>query len=313
VAGQPNADKGRADQQLSGLLYGLLAYGIWGLFPLYWPLMQPAGAPEIVAHRSLWSLVFLAAVVTFTRGWAAVRRTFAQPKTRWLLLLAAALVATNWTGYIYAVNHGHVLEASLGYFINPLVSVVIGVVILSERLRAAQWVAVGLGAAAVVIITVAYGHPPWTALVLASSFAVYGLVKKVADVPAVASLTVETTFMAPVALALLLVLAATGDGHFGREAGQSLLFAGAGIVTSLPLLAFGAAAIRIPLSNLGLLQYLTPVMQFLLGLLVFGEHLDPVGWLGFGLIWLALVVFSISAFRAARSTHQNLTPASTSS
>lgn len=155
--------------------------------------------------------------------------------------------------------------------------------------------------------------PAWIALLLASSFALYGLVKKLADVPAIPSLTVETTFMAPVALALLLVLAATGDGHFGREAGQSLLFAGAGIVTSLPLLAFGAAAIRIPLSNLGLLQYLTPVMQFLLGLLVFGEHLDPVGWLGFGLIWLALVVFSISAFRAARSTHQNLTPASTSS
>lgn len=274
--------------------------------------MAPAGALEIVAHRSLWSLVFLALVVTVSRNWATVRETIARPRTRWLLLIAAALIAANWTAYIYAVNHDQVLEASLGYFINPLVSVVIGVAVLSERLRRAQWLAVGLGTVAVVIITVAYGHPPWIALVLACSFAVYGLVKKLADVPAVPSLTVETVFMAPIALTLIVALAINGSGHFGHAVGPSLLFAGAGIVTSLPLLAFGAAAIRIPLSSLGLLQYLTPIMQFLLGLLVFGEHLGPVGWVGFGLIWLALVVFSASAFRAARRASANMTPASTS-
>ncbi len=271
---------------------------------MYWPLLEPADAVEIVAHRSLWSLVFLAVVVAVTRGWPVVRRTLATPRKRWLLLAAAALVSINWTGYIWAVNADHVVEASLGYFINPLVSVLIGVVVLSERLRAAQWVAVGLGTAAVAVLTVAYGRPPWVALLLASTFALYGLAKKLADVPAVPSLTVETIFMAPAALAVLAVWHSTGQGHFGTEPLQTALFAGAGVVTALPLLAFGAAAIRIPLSSLGLLQYLTPILQFLLGVLVFGETLSAVGWLGFGLIWLALAVFSIDAVRSARGSRR---------
>lgn len=274
----------------------MLAYGIWGLFPLYWPLLAPADAVEIVAHRSLWSLVFLAVVVSLARGWRVVRTTFATPRTRWLLLAAAVLISLNWTAYIWAVNAGHVVEASLGYFINPLVSVLIGVLLLGERLRRAQWWAVVLGAAAVLVLTFANGRPPWIALVLATSFALYGLVKKLADVPAVPSLTVETTFMAPVALAILGVWHVLGWGHFGAEPLQSLLFAGAGVVTALPLLAFGAAAIRIPLSSLGLLQYLTPTLQFLLGVVVFHEVLTTAGWVGFALIWLALIIFSSDAF-----------------
>lgn len=278
----------------------MLAYGIWGLFPLYWPLLAPADAIEIVAHRSLWSLVFLALVVTLARGWPVVRATFATARTRWLLLAAAGLISLNWTAYIWAVNAGHVVEASLGYFINPLVSVLIGVVVLGERLRRPQWLAVALGAAAVVVLTFANGRPPWIALVLASSFALYGLAKKLADVPAVPSLTVETTFMAPVALAILIAWQVLGWGHFGAAPLQSALFAGAGVVTALPLLAFGAAAIRIPLSSLGLLQYLTPILQFLLGVLVFDEVLSIAGWAGFALIWLALIVFSVDAVGSQR-------------
>lgn len=254
---------------------------------------------EIVAHRSLWSLVFLASVVTLTRGWAAVGRTFATPRTRWLLLVAAVLVSLNWTGYIWAVNNAHVVEASLGYFINPLVSVLIGVVVLRERLRPVQWVAVGIAGVAVAVLTFDYGRPPWIALLLALTFATYGLTKKFANVPAVPSLTVETAYLAPVALVFLSWLALSGQGLFSRDLGTSLLLAGSGVVTALPLLAFGAAAIRIPLSALGILQYITPVMQFLLGVLLFDEVLSGVAWFGFMMIWVALVIFSVDAFRIA--------------
>jgi chloramphenicol-sensitive protein RarD len=277
----------------------LLAYGMWGLFPLYWPLLAPAGAFEIVAHRSLWSLVFLALVVTVTRSWRVVGRTYANPRQRWLLLAAALLVATNWCGYIWAVLNEHIVEASLGYFINPLVSVLIGVVALGERLRRAQWLAVALAAVAVVVLTFGYGHPPWLGLLLACSFALYGLVKKLADVPAVPSLTVETSFMAPVALLFLLLLENSNGGHFLDSGLMTALFVSAGVVTALPLLAFGAAAVRLPLTSIGLLQYLTPVVQFLLGVIVFAEHMSALSWAGFVVIWCALTVFSVDAFRHA--------------
>jgi chloramphenicol-sensitive protein RarD len=270
---------------------------MWGLFPLYWPLLAPAGAFEIVAHRSLWSLVFLAIVVTCTRSWPVVGRTYATPRQRWLLLAAALLVATNWCGYIWAVLNGHIVEASLGYFINPLVSVLIGVIALGERLRRAQWLAVALAAVAVLVLTFGYGHPPWLGLLLACSFALYGLVKKLADVPAVPSLTVETSFMAPVAVVFLLLLADSGRGHFLDSAKMTTLFVLAGVVTALPLLAFGAAAVRLPLTSIGLLQYLTPVVQFLLGVIVFSEQMSALSWVGFAVIWLALTVFSVDAFR----------------
>ena len=243
--------------------------------------------------------MFLAVVVTLTRGWASVGQTFATPRTRWLLLAAAVLVSLNWTGYIWAVNNAHVVEASLGYFINPLVSVLIGVVVLRERLRPVQWVAVGIAGVAVVVLTADYGRPPWIALLLAMTFATYGLTKKFANVPAIPSLTVETAYLAPVALAFLAWLAISGTGLFSRDLGTSLLLAGSGVVTALPLLAFGAAAIRIPLSALGILQYITPVMQFLLGVLLFHEVLSGVAWFGFMMIWIALVIFSVDAFRVA--------------
>lgn len=289
-----------ARTRLVGFLYGLAAYGIWGLFPLYWPLLEPAGPVEIVAHRSLWTLVFVAILITVTRMWSKVRTALATPRTRWLLLGSAALITLNWTGYIWAVLTDKVLEASLGYFINPLVSVLLGVALLSERLRTAQWMAVALGGIAVVVLTVAYGRPPWVALLLAGTFATYGLLRKFADVPTTVGLTVESLMLLPLSLGVIIAGAIAGWGTFGEVPRATALFMLAGVVTALPLLAFGAAAVRIPLSSLGLLQYLTPIMQFLLGVWVFGEQLTPSGWIGFTLIWLALVIFSADALRANR-------------
>lgn len=253
-----------------------------------------------MAHRSLWTLVFVALLITVSRMWGAVRTAITTPRTRWLLAGSAALITLNWTGYIWAVLTDKVLEASLGYFINPLVSVLIGVVALSERLRRAQWLAVALGGIAVVVLTSAYGRPPWVALLLAGTFATYGLLRKLADVPTTVGLTVESTFLLPIsATVVLLGLFDTAPG-FGDSWGHSALFALSGVVTALPLLAFGAAAVRLPLSSLGLLQYLTPVMQFLLGYFVFREQLSVTGWVGFALIWLALVIFSSDVLRHNR-------------
>lgn len=289
-----------ARTRLVGFLFGLAAYGIWGLFPLYWPLLEPAGPIEIVAHRSFWTLVFVSLLITVTRMWSRVRNAIVTPRTRWLLLGTSALITLNWTGYIWAVLTGKVLEASLGYFINPLVSVLLGVALLSEKLRTAQWVAVALGGAAVVVLTVAYGRPPWVALLLAGTFATYGLLRKFADVPTTVGLTVESLFLLPLSLGVIIAGALAGWGTFGEVPRATFLFMLAGVVTALPLLAFGAAAVRIPLSSLGLLQYLTPIMQFLLGVWVFGEQLTASGWIGFTLIWLALVIFSVDALRANR-------------
>jgi len=273
---------------------------MWGFFPLYWPLLKPAGAVEILAHRIFWSLVVIVAVVAMRKR-GRLRATFADRRTRFLLSAASALITVNWGTYIWGVNHDHVVETSLGYFINPLVSVLLGVLVLGERLRRAQWAALGIAAVAVLGLTVEYGRPPWVALILAFSFGSYGLVKKKANAGAVESLVVETTVAAPVALAYILFLTATGASTFGSEgAGHVVLIIGTGAITVLPLLCFGAAATRIPLSTLGLMQYVTPSVQFILGLVVFGEPMPALRWVGFALIWLSLVVFTVDSLRHRR-------------
>ncbi|KAB2366210.1 EamA family transporter RarD [Actinomadura montaniterrae] len=281
------------------MAYGVAAYVLWGLFPLYWPLLKPAGALEILAHRIMWSLVAVAVVLAAARNWGWIRALTVRKAG---LLAAAALVITaNWGTYIYAVNSGHTIEAALGYFINPLISVVFGVVIFRERLRAGQWAAVGLGAAAVVVLTADYGRLPWIALVLAFSFGTYGLLKKFASMPSAESLAVETAVMFVPALVSVLVLAGRGDAAFGHHgAGHAALLAGAGIVTAIPLMLFNAAAIRLPMSAIGMLQYLAPVLQFLIGLLVQGEEMPPSRWAGFLLVWLALVALTWDGVRAGR-------------
>jgi chloramphenicol-sensitive protein RarD len=285
-----------------GFLLGVAAYGIWGLFPLYWPLLEPAGAVEILAHRIVWSLVVVAGLLAVTRNWAWVRPLLSDRRTLAAMSAAAVLIAANWALYIWAVNSEHVVETSLGYFITPVVLVLIGVVVLHERLRPVQWAAIGLGTLAVLVLTVDYGRPPWIALGLAASFATYGLIKKRvgATVGAVQSLTVETAVLALPALAYLLTLEGSGDGHFGHVgAGHSLLLASAGVATAVPLLFFAAAARRVPLSTLGLLQYLAPVLQFLIGVLLYDEPMPASRLVGFALVWVALVVLSVDGVRSA--------------
>jgi chloramphenicol-sensitive protein RarD len=289
-------------QDRRGVLMGVAAYLCWGLFPLYFPLLEPASALEILAHRVVWTLVFLVLVLLVRRRWAWVRAIITDRRRLLILSVASSVIALNWGVYIWAVNANRVVEAALGYFINPLVTVLLGVLVLGERLRRAQWVAVGLALLAVVVLTAAYAHPPLIALVLAFSFATYGLMKKKVQMPAVESLTVETTLLFVPAVAVLAVLEANGTAAFGHASAHvSVLLLGAGVVTAVPLLLFAGAASRVPLSTLGLLQYLTPVGQFLIGVFVLHESMPASRWVGFALVWVALVVFSVDSLRAGRA------------
>jgi chloramphenicol-sensitive protein RarD len=283
---------------------------MWGLVPLFWPLLKPAGALEILAHRMVWSLVFVAVALAFVRRWAWAGELLRQPRRLALVTVAAAVITVNWGVYIWAVNSGHVVEASLGYFINPLVTIAMGVLLLKERLRPAQWTAVGVGFASVVVLTVGYGQPPWISLVLAFSFATYGLVKKKVNLGGVESLAAETAIQFLPALGYLLWLAGHGESSFVNDgAGHAALLASTGIVTALPLVCFGAAAIRVPLSTLGLLQYLAPVFQFLLGILYFHEAMPAERWVGFALVWVALALLTWDALRTARRSARALAAA----
>lgn len=286
-----------------GTLYGAGAYLLWGLFPLYWPLLKPARPLEVLAHRIVWSLVVVLALLVLTAGLPRVAAVVADRRRLFRLALAAALIAVNWGTYIYGVNTGQVVETSLGYFVNPIVTVLLGVLVLGERLRPAQWTALGAAGIAVLVLSVANGRPPYIALVLAFSFGTYGLLKKTAGVGALEGLAVESAVLLPVALAYLLVLGATGTGTFGAlGAGHAVLLVTSGVVTAVPLLLFAGAAARISLTTLGVLQYLAPSMQFLLGLTLFDEPL-PLGRLaGFLLVWFALALFTTDLVRHHRRT-----------
>jgi chloramphenicol-sensitive protein RarD len=280
------------NEERRGTLLGVAAYLMWGLFPLYWPLLEPAGALEILAHRVVWSLVAVLLLLVVT---GRSLRSLPRARRPVLLLIAAAvLIGINWGVYIWGVNNGHVVETSLGYFINPLVSVGLGVLVLGERMRRLQWAAVGVAAVGVGVLTVAAGRPPWIALILASSFGTYGLVKRVVGVGAIEGLVVETSALAPVALLFLAVSAAQGNGNFtDHGAGHALLLTSAGFVTAVPLLAFAGAAARVPLNRLGLMQYLTPTIQFLIGVFIRHETVSAATLAGFVVVWLALALFTV--------------------
>jgi chloramphenicol-sensitive protein RarD len=290
------------EQHRAGLACGAGAYLLWGLFPLYWPLLEPANAIEILAHRMIWSLLFMLILITIRRDWSSVRGAVADRRTLRRLSVAAVAVSVNWGVYIWGVNSNQVVETSLGYFINPLLTVLAGVLILKERLRPAQWAAVGVGTLAIVVLTVDYGRLPWIALALACSFATYGFLKSQITVGAVESMTIETGVLFIPAVITLAVLSSRSQTTFGHAgAGNALLLIGTGAVTAIPLLLFASAARRLPLTVLGLLQYLAPVLQFAVGVGIRHEAMPPARLAGFGLVWIALIVLTADAIRHLRS------------
>jgi chloramphenicol-sensitive protein RarD len=284
-----------------GTLYGAGAYLLWGLFPLYWPLLAPAGALEVLAHRILWSLAVVLVLLWATRRLPQLRAAVRDRRRLAQVAAAAVVIAVNWGTYIYGVTNDRVVETSLGYFVNPIVTVLLGVLVLGERLRRTQWIAMGAAFVAVVVLTVENGSPPWIALVLAFSFGTYALLKKTAGVGAVEGLAIETAVLLPVATAFVVVLGVSGQGTFAQEGGgHAVLLALSGLVTAIPLLLFGAAASRVPLSTLGVLQYLAPTMQFLLGVTLFDEPLPVARLLGFVLVWIGLALFTVDLVRHHR-------------
>ena len=295
------------DERRRGVLSGLGAYALWGLFPLYFPLLEPATGLEIVAHRVLWSLLFVGLLLVALRRWSHVRAAVTDRRTLLVLAAAALLIAANWLIFVYGVNSGHVVETSLGYFINPLVSVLLGVVGFAERLRPLQWTAVGIAAIAVAVLTVDYGRPPWIALSLALTFGLYGLMKKLVKVEAAPGLFVETAIVALPAAVVLGVLHSNGSGTFAQVSpAHALLLVSSGVATAIPLLLFAAAARRIPLSTVGLLQYLTPLMQLSIGVFVYNEPMPPARLAGFAIVWLALGVFTVDMLRHARTNSRRV-------
>jgi chloramphenicol-sensitive protein RarD len=284
-----------------GFVFALLAYTLWGVFPLLFKALRPATPVEILAHRVLWSLVFVSLLLFAVRGWRSVRALAARPRMIGGLGLAAVFIAVNWGVYIYGVNSDHVVETSLGYFINPLVTVLLGVFVLGERLRPAQWTAVAIGALAVAVLTVDYGRLPWIALTLAVSFGGYGFIKKRLGVPAAEGLFFESALLTVPALVYLGWLVAHDRSTFGAVSGwHTTLLVASGLATAVPLLLFAGATNRLPLVAMGLLQYLTPSLQLGFGVLLFHEPMPAARLAGFALVWCALVVFTWDALRAAR-------------
>lgn len=287
----------------SGVLYAALAFVMWGLYPLYFRVVASVPAHEIVLQRSVWSFVFIVALLAVLRRWSWLAEIARAPRQLWTFAASALLISSNWLLYIVAVNGGHVLEASLGYFINPLLNVALGVLVLREKLRRAQWAAVALAVLGVVWLTVAAGRLPWIALALAGLFAAYGLVRKTAQLGALEGLSLETFLLALFGLPLLLWWTFAHQGAMLRgDMSLALWLAASGPLTVLPLLFFTAAARRLPLATLGVLQYIAPSMQFALGVWVFGETFDAPRLMGFLLIWAALLVYTVDAWRGHPAT-----------
>lgn len=292
-------------QHRLGVLAGFGAYGLWGVFPLVFRLLDDVSAVEILFHRIAWSLVVVLVVLAVQRRFRELAVLARHGRSLRRLALAAVFISVNWLTYIWAVNSGHVVDAALGYYVNPLFTVALGVAVLHERLRPAQRAALGFGVASVVVLTVAAGRVPWVALVLAASFGMYGYLKKDADAAALTSLAVETAVLAPLAVVGLTVFAAQGELSFTNGSPwRDALLAGLGVVTAVPLLLFATAATRIPLSMLGLLQYITPTMQLIVGVAILGEDLPPARLVGFALVWIALTVLATDAVQSERRSRR---------
>ena len=284
-----------------GIWYGLAAYAMWGLFPIYWKWLHEVPALQVIGHRISWSFILLAVVILLSKQWAPFRSAVMAPRIIGIYAIAGVLLSINWLVYVWGVNSGFIVETSLGYFINPLISVLLGVLFLHERLRTMQWVPVGLAAAGVLYLTFTYGRLPWIALSLAFSFGIYGLVKKIAPLGSLYGLTLETALVFPIALLYLTFVQFQGTGAFLHQGlPTDLLLIGTGVVTSIPLLMFASAARQIPLTMIGVLQYVAPTLQFLIGVFLYHEPFDHTRLIGFSLVWVALIIFWVENYLASR-------------
>ena len=284
-----------------GLLYGVSAYVLWGTFPLYWPLLEPASPLEIVSHRAAWTSVFCILVLSYQKQLRQMFKLMATKRVFLRLTAASALISVNWLVYIWATNNGHVVEAALGYYINPLIIIAFGVLLLKERMRRLQWFAVGLGFIGVVVLTFDYGRLPWIALALAISWGSYGLIKKQLNLGAVEGLAIETLISFIPYAGYLFYLGSKGQGQWGHHLGLTLLLTGAGAVTAIPLLLFNGSATRLPYSTIGLLQYITPTLQFSIGVWVRHEAMPAARWIGFVIIWGALAALATDLVRSTKA------------
>ncbi|MEI7848427.1 MAG: EamA family transporter RarD [Chloroflexota bacterium] len=285
-----------------GLLYALGAYIAWGLFPIYWKWLHQVDAVQLIGHRISWAFIILIIFVIFTRQFSALKKAALNRRVLTIYLVAAILIAINWLVYVWAVNSNFIIETSLGYFINPLISVLLGVIILHEKLRPFQWVPVILAASGVIFLTIAYGRLPWIALTLAFSFGTYGLVKKISPLGSLYGLTIETGLLFVPAMIYLLYIDRNGTGVFlHQDLNTNLLLIGAGVITTIPLLMFASAAQRIPLSMVGIMQYIAPTIQFFLGVLLYKEPFDKIHFIGFGIVWVALLIFIVEGFLARKN------------
>ncbi|MEI7476159.1 MAG: EamA family transporter RarD [Actinomycetes bacterium] len=291
----------------TGLLFGVSAYTLWGAFPLYWPLLQPANPMEIVSHRAVWSLFFCLIALGLGKQLKSTYALLKNPRVFIRLLLAAALISVNWIVYIWGVNNGHVVECALGYYINPLIIISFGVIMLREKMRKLQWTAVGFGALGVIVLTIDYGRLPWIALALAVSWGSYGLVKKQLNLGALEGLAIETLLSLPIYGGYLIFIGLNGTGQLGSSLGLSLLLIGGGVVTAIPLLLFNGSTTRLPFTIIGLLQYITPTIQFSIGVWVRHEAMPTARWIGFLIIWAALITLAIDLLKSGRTVNNSVT------
>jgi len=284
-----------------GLLFGVSAYSLWGAFPLYWPLLEPANPLEIVSHRAVWTLVFCFIVLAATKALKTTLVTLKRPTVAIKLFLTSLLISINWLVYIWATNNEHVVEASLGYYINPLIIIGFGVIFLKEKMRPLQWAAVSIATFGVLVLTFDYGRLPWIALALAVSWGSYGLIKKQLGLGALEGLAIETFISSFFYLAYLVYLGDQGTGQFGQSWGLTILLISAGAVTAIPLLLFNGSTNRLPFTTIGLLQYITPTLQFSIGVWILNEDMPTARWIGFLIIWAALVTLAIDLIRSSRT------------
>lgn len=289
-----------------GLLFGVSAYSLWGAFPLYWPLLEPANPLEIVSHRAVWTLVFCFMVLAATKALKTTLVTLKRPTVAVKLFLSSLLISVNWLVYIWATNNEHVVEASLGYYINPLIIIGFGVIFLKEKMRPLQWAAVSIATIGVLVLTFDYGRLPWIALALAFSWGSYGLIKKQLGLGALEGLAIETFISSFFYLAYLIYIGNQGTGQFGHGWGLTALLISAGAVTAIPLLLFNGSTNRLPFTTIGLLQYITPTLQFSIGVWVLNEDMPTARWIGFLIIWAALVTLAIDLIRSSRTVNDSV-------